>query len=54
MVIQMDGTGPRIDDVDLEGLRAAFRGQLLRPRDGGYDEARRIWNGAKNQNIKPN
>jgi len=46
MVIQMDGTGPRIDDVDLEGLRAAFRGQLLRPRDGGYDEARRIWNGA--------
>lgn len=27
-------------------LRARFRGALLRPAEEGYDEARRIWNGA--------
>ena len=27
-------------------LRARFRGALLRPDEEGYDEARRIWNGA--------
>ena len=27
-------------------LRAQFRGALLRPGEEGYDEARRIWNGA--------
>ncbi|MGH2560385.1 MAG: FAD-binding oxidoreductase [Thermomicrobiales bacterium] len=30
----------------FDGLRARFRGALLRPREEGYDEARRIWNGA--------
>ena len=25
---------------------AAFRGQVLGPADGGYDEHRRIWNGS--------
>ena len=29
----------------LQGLRARFRGALLRPGEEGYDEARRIWNG---------
>ncbi|HUF84785.1 MAG TPA: FAD-binding protein, partial [Acidimicrobiia bacterium] len=27
-------------------LRANFRGALLQPGEEGYDEARRIWNGA--------
>ena len=27
-------------------LRARFRGALLRPGEEGYEEARRIWNGA--------
>jgi FAD/FMN-containing dehydrogenase len=27
-------------------LRGRFRGALLRPGEEGYDEARRIWNGA--------
>src|SRR5690606_39795795 len=31
---------------DVEDLRAALRGQLLLPGQDGYDEARRIWNGA--------
>ena len=30
----------------FEGLRSRFRGALLRPDEEGYEEARRIWNGA--------
>ena len=26
-------------------LRRRFKGDLLRPSDGGYEEARAIWNG---------
>jgi FAD/FMN-containing dehydrogenase len=29
----------------VQDLAAGFRGQLLRPADAGYDDARRIWNG---------
>jgi FAD/FMN-containing dehydrogenase len=32
--------------LDIAELRTAFRGALLRPGEEGYDEARRIWNGA--------
>jgi hypothetical protein len=31
---------------DLSALRRRFRGALLRPGEEGYDEARRVWNGA--------
>ena len=30
----------------MEPLRARFRGALLRPGEEGYEEARRVWNGA--------
>ncbi|HEX9565827.1 MAG TPA: FAD-binding protein [Gemmatimonadaceae bacterium] len=30
----------------IEGLRLRFRGALLRPGEEGYDDARRVWNGA--------
>jgi len=30
----------------FEALRARFRGALLRPGEEGYDEGRRVWNGA--------
>jgi FAD/FMN-containing dehydrogenase len=30
----------------IQPLARTFRGELLRPDDSGYDEARRIWNGA--------
>src|SRR3712207_879650 len=30
----------------VEALRHHFRGALLRPGEEGYDEARRVWNGA--------
>ena len=35
-----------IDDRTFAQLRGQFRGTLLRPGEEGYDEARRIWNGA--------
>src|SRR5574341_914351 len=35
-----------IDRAAIEKLRTRFRGALLRPGEEGYDEARRIWNGA--------
>jgi FAD/FMN-containing dehydrogenase len=35
-----------VDSTSIEKLRGRFRGALLRPGEEGYDEARRIWNGA--------
>jgi FAD/FMN-containing dehydrogenase len=35
-----------IEPSHFDGLRARFRGALLRPAEEGYDDARRIWNGA--------
>jgi hypothetical protein len=35
-----------VDKAGFEKLRARFRGALLRPSEEGYEEARRIWNGA--------
>jgi len=35
-----------VDAKAVTQLRAHFRGALLRPDEEGYDEARRIWNGA--------
>jgi FAD/FMN-containing dehydrogenase len=32
--------------VSVAALRGRFRGALLRPGEEGYDEARRVWNGA--------
>jgi FAD/FMN-containing dehydrogenase len=31
---------------EVASLRTRFRGALLRPAEEGYEEARRIWNGA--------
>src|SRR5829696_2331034 len=35
-----------IERSALEELRGQFRGALLQPDEEGYDEARRVWNGA--------
>ncbi|HEY3208902.1 MAG TPA: FAD-binding oxidoreductase [Actinomycetota bacterium] len=35
-----------IEPAATQALRSRFRGALLRPGDEGYDEARRVWNGA--------
>ena len=36
----------KLDEAALRELEAAFLGQLVRPRDPGYDEHRKVWNGS--------
>ncbi len=38
-------TGARLEEAVVEAFRAGRRGQMLRPGDGAYDEARKLWNG---------
>ncbi len=35
----------KLDEAKVSQLRGGMRGEVLLPGDGGYDEARRIWNG---------
>src|SRR5919107_5833106 len=35
-----------IPSTSVRRLRSRFRGALLRPGEEGYEEARRVWNGA--------
>ncbi|HEX6234243.1 MAG TPA: hypothetical protein VFZ63_14040 [Jiangellaceae bacterium] len=37
---------PAIAATAWADLRGKFRGALLRPVEEGYEEARRVWNGA--------
>jgi FAD/FMN-containing dehydrogenase len=37
-------TGAAIDDAAVSRFHGTLRGELLRPGDGRYEEARRIWN----------
>lgn len=39
------GASIDIDEARIDRLRERLRGELLRPGDAGYDEARRVWNG---------
>src|SRR5829696_769737 len=32
--------------LDTAGLQDGFRGELLRPQDPGYEDARKVWNGS--------
>src|SRR6266542_1383605 len=36
----------KLDETALTALAGSFRGQLVGPRDPGYDEHRKIWNGS--------
>src|SRR5947209_4397597 len=42
----MTTVAPTLGEATLQELREAVRGDILTPVDDGYDEARRIWNGA--------
>src|SRR5947209_18083397 len=37
---------PVIGEATIGELQASIRGELIRPGDGTYDEARALWNGA--------
>ena len=39
------GADTTIDDAALEAFKTSLRGELLRPSDLGYDDARKVWNG---------
>ena len=41
----LDNTTGRLNASDIEALAAGIRGEVLTPRDGAYDAARKIWNG---------
>src|SRR5947208_6635333 len=38
--------GTLIDRCAVDELQASFRGELVVPGDGGYDEHRKVWNGS--------
>ena len=38
-----------VDQAAIQELQKQVRGELLRPSDGGYDAARRVWNGMVNK-----
>ena len=44
-VVTSDGGDTILETAAVQGLADSLRGRLLRPGDGGYDEARKVWNG---------
>ena len=44
-IATMQGTDTILTDTAIEAFRSSVRGELLRPADAGYDDARKIWNG---------
>jgi FAD/FMN-containing dehydrogenase len=44
-IITTTGTDSVLDDPTIEAFKSSLRGELLKPGDIGYEEARRIWNG---------
>ena len=43
-ILGSDGKSKSIDGAQVEALKGAMRGALLRPGEAGYDESRTIWN----------
>ena len=46
MAIQDTGTHTVVGEASLRELEESLRGELIRPADAGYDEARAVWNGS--------
>src|SRR5438445_3505137 len=44
-VTTIEGADAIIEEAAVEDFAAGLRGPLLRPDDGAYDEARKVWNG---------
>ncbi|MEN8239338.1 MAG: FAD-binding oxidoreductase [Actinomycetota bacterium] len=45
MAVSTDGTRTRVSELALRSLEKALDGELIRPGDHGYDQARAVWNG---------
>ena len=44
--VSLSGKEVLLTASDIKDLRAGFSGQILLAQDGGYNDARRVWNGA--------
>ncbi len=44
-VVTTGGGEAILESAAVQGFAEGLRGRLLQPGDGGYDEARRVWNG---------
>jgi len=44
-VVTAEGSGAILEEAAVADFAAGLRGPLLRPGDGQYDEARKVWNG---------
>ncbi len=44
-VVTLTGSEIELGEAAVEEFSSGLRGDLLRPRDHGYDDARRVWNG---------
>lgn len=40
----ISATGAVLEEASIEELQASLQGEMLRPGDHGYDEARMVWN----------
>jgi FAD/FMN-containing dehydrogenase len=47
--MSLSGKQISLSASDIKDLRAGFAGQVLLAQDGGYEDARRVWNGAFNR-----
>ena len=48
-VVTSDGGGAILEEAAVQDFAAGLRGPLLRLGDGGYEEARTVWNGMINR-----
>src|SRR5271167_2678507 len=44
-VITTDGSDKILEEATVQNFADSLRGPLVQPGDGGYDEARKVWNG---------
>jgi len=44
---------PMVSPTDLVELSKALHGELVRPGDGAYDTARKVWNGLIDKRLPP-
>jgi FAD/FMN-containing dehydrogenase len=48
-VVTTEGIDKILEDPVVQNFADSLRGRLVRPGDGGYDEARKVWNGMINR-----
>ena len=47
--VTASGTSTTVDNTLIEALKEHFQGEIIRPSDAGYDDARSIWNAMINK-----